>query len=285
MDFFKSKKGKFLIIFLVGSIIFSILSYTVRTNAYFSNTFAFIVVPIQTTFTNTSNWASEQINEFSDKNYLKDTNETLFWENEQLKAEINRLKQLEIENIKLSNLLDTAQRYPQFETKTANIIATDNNYWYKTFMLDVGTKDGVEMDMIVLSNGGLLGRITTIGHNYCKVTSIFDETNSVSVKSLRTNELGILKGSSELIGDKLAVIDYIDVDSKMVVGDEIVTSSLSDIYPGNIVVGTISNITVNDNNITKSAIVQPIVNLNNVDKVLIVTNLKNASFDFIEDGE
>ncbi len=285
MDFFKSKKNKVFSILIVFSIILIGLSYTLRTNIYFSSTFGFIVVPVQKTFTNMSNWTSEKINEISNKNYLEETNKDLFWENEQLKAEVNRLKQLEDENIKLSNLLSTAQRYPQLETTTANIISTDNSYWYKTFMLDVGSRDGIEIDMVVLSNGGLLGRITTVGYNYCKVTSIFDETNSVSVKNLRTNELGILHGSSELIGDKLAVIDYLEIDSKIVVGDEIATSHLSDIYPSNIIIGNVSNITVNDNNITKSAIVEPIVDLSNVDKVLVVTNFENNNSNLIDDGD
>ncbi len=277
MVFFKSRKRKILAILLFFSLVFVILSYTLSANVYFSNAFGFIITPIQKGITNTTNWTNEQIKSFSNKNYLEETNQALFLENEKLKSEVNRLKQLEDENIKLSNLLDTTQRYPQLETKVANIIATDTNYWYKTFILDLGSNNDIEVDMIVLSNGGLLGRVTFVGNNYCKVTSIFDETNYVSVKSLRNGEFGILKGSSELIGDKLATIEYLDINSKIIVGDEIITSHLSDIYPSNIVIGTVSNIFIDESNIVKKAVVEPIVDLNNIDKVLIVTNLKSKN--------
>ncbi len=277
MDFFKSKKVKVFVVLTILSIVIGVLSYTLNTNTYFANTFSFIVVPIQKTFTNISSWVEESINIFSNKNYLQESNEELFLENEHLKAEVNRLKQLEDENIRLSKLLDTKQRYPSLDTITANVIASNDTYWYKTFIIDVGTLDNVEIDMIVLSDGGLVGRITEVGHNYSKVTSILDEINSVSVKSLRTEDLGILKGSTELVSSQLATVDYLNLDSKIVVGDEIVTSHLSDIYPSNIVIGTVSNIYVNDDNITKSAIVEPIVDFNKLNKVLIVKNNKNVT--------
>ncbi len=278
MDFFKSKKKRLFIILIIISIIIGGLTYVLRSNAYFSNSLSFIVIPIQRTFTSISNWTGEQINYLSNKNYLKETNEELFWENEKLKSDVNRLKQLEQENIRLSDLLETQHRYPTLDTVPATIIASDSNYWYETFIIDTGSSDGIEVNMVVLCNGGLVGRITEVGFNYSKVTSILDEVNSVSVKSLRTEDLGILKGSNELIGNKLAVVDYLALDSKVVVGDEIVTSHLSDIYPSNIVVGTITNIYVNEDNLTKSAVVEPIVDFSKLYKVLIVKDSKDTSF-------
>lgn len=276
MDFLKSKKGKVFIILIALSIIIGILSFTLKSNTYFSNTLSFIVVPVQTVFTKISDWTTLQINQIENKNYLKENNEELFLENEKLKAEVNRLKQLEDENLTLSDLLETEQRYPQFEMITSNIIASDSNYWYETFFIDKGKNDGIKLNMVVLANGGLVGRITEVGSNYSKVTTILDEVNSVSIKSLRTNDLGILSGDPSLIGDNLALIEYLDLNSNLVVGDEIVTSHLSDIYPGNIVIGTISNVYVNEDNVTKSAIVEPIVDFKKLDKVLIIENSKEV---------
>lgn len=276
MDFFKSKKGKVFIILIALSIIIGILSFTLKSNTYFSNTLSFIVVPVQTVFTKISDWTTLQINQIENKNYLKENNEELFLENEKLKAEVNRLKQLEDENLTLSDLLETEQRYPQFEMITSNIIASDSNYWYETFFIDKGKNDGIKLNMVVLANGGLVGRITEVGSNYSKVTTILDEVNSVSIKSLRTNDLGILSGDPSLIGDNLALIEYLDLNSNLVVGDEIVTSHLSDIYPSNIVIGTISNVYVNEDNVTKSAIVEPIVDFKKLDKVLIIENSKEV---------
>ncbi len=279
MDFLKSRKGKIFVSLIVISILIGTLTFNSSKNGYFSSSLNFIVVPIQETISSITSWTSEQFKIFTHKNYLAEENERLFLENEELKVEVNRLKQLEEENRKLSELLETEQRYPAYEMSTADIIAKNSNYWYDTFIINKGSNDGVEYNMVVLANGGLVGRITEVGPNYSKVTSIINEANSVSVKNSRTGDLGILKGSSELIGDNLAIVEYLDLDSNIVVGDEIVTSHLSDIYPSNLVVGTVINVYVNDDNVTKSAIIEPTVDFKKLDKVLIVKDFEKENYE------
>ena len=98
-------------------------------------------------------------------------------------------------------------------------------------MIDKGSNDGLEVDMVVLSGNGLVGHIIEVAPNYSKVLAIIDDRNAVSSKVLRTGDLGIVKGDLSLLNQGLCRMEYVDAEADIIVGDEIVTSNLSDIYP------------------------------------------------------
>ena len=108
------------------------------------------------------------------------------------------------------------------------------------------------------------------GATFSKAQSILDSRSSVPAKSVRTGDLGVVKGDYTLSNNGLCKMEYIDGDAEIMVGDEIVTSHLSDIYPEGLAIGKVLEIETDTNGLTKYAVIEPYVDLKHLDTILII---------------
>ena len=129
-------------------------------------------------------------------------------ENEQLKVRIaqyeimeNELNNLRQENQRLKELLDYADTVEEYERVTAPVIGRSQGIWFNQFTVGAGRNQGVEEDMAVINGAGLVGRVTSVSANTCKVTAIIDSTSDVSVIVERTRDYGFVRGLLEAGGD------------------------------------------------------------------------------------
>ncbi|MBR5468143.1 MAG: rod shape-determining protein MreC [Firmicutes bacterium] len=275
MNFFKEYKKQVLGIVAVIVAITAVVSMGKKSNATFvDNTLGFIVTPLQKITSSTFGWFDEKIHYYQEEINLEDENEELRAKIELLEAENKRLSLYEEENKKLSQLLEISQKYAHHDTTGAEITGKDPGNWYYTFTIDKGSKDGIEKDMVLINAGGLVGKITETGRSYSKAQSILDSRSSVSAMSLRTNDLGVIKGDYSLMDKGLCKMEYIDAESEIMEGDEIVTSTLSDIYPAGITIGYVKEIVTDNNGLTKYAIIQPDVDFKHLSTLLVITDKK-----------
>ncbi|MBQ8733455.1 MAG: rod shape-determining protein MreC, partial [Anaerotignum sp.] len=70
--------------------------------------------------------------------------------------------------------------------------------------------------------------------------------------------------------DGLCIMEYIDAQADIMVGDEIVTSHLSDIYPAGLAIGKVLELETDTNGLTKYAVIQPYVDLKHLDTILVI---------------
>ena len=134
--------------------------------------------------------------------------------------------------------------------------------------------------MNVLAEGGLVGIVIETGRTYAKVRSIIDDSSSVSAKSSVAGDTCVVKGDSESV-QKNGTIDvtYISKDADMKAGEELVTSHISSKYLEGIKIGTVSEISMDSSNLTKSAKVTPVVDFQHIEDVLVITQLKQVPAD------
>ena len=273
MNFFNTYKKQ--ILYLVIALLVILAFFTVGRKSKatpIDNILGFIVTPAQNISTSVSSWFSDKISSFRDETDIASENEELKAQVELLEAENKRLSMYEEENKRLSALLDISQKYPDYETTGTNVIAKDPGNWFLTFTIDKGTKDGLAPDMALTDAGGLVGRITECGYIYSKVESILDSRSSVSAMSLRTGDLGVVKGDYTLMNDGLCKMEYIDAESEIMKGDEIVTSYLSDIYPSGITIGYVKDVVTDENGLTKYAVIEPSVDFKHISTLLVITD-------------
>ena len=129
--------------------------------------------------------------------------------------------------------------------------------------------------MNVIANGGLVGRITGIGPNWAKVTSIINDNANVSGKTLSTSDTLMVSGDLEAMKDgKIRFSQLIDSKDAVAVGDKIVTSHISDKYLPNILIGYIYSIETDSNNLTKSGYLSPSVDFEHLEEVLVILETK-----------
>lgn len=272
MKFFESYKKQILIVLAIFLLVASVFTAGKTGNANFiESTLGFIVTPLQKVSTNISSFFDDKFHNIKNQSDLKAENEELKSEIERLERENKRLSLLDEENKKLSALLEIAQKYAAYDTTASQIIAKDPGNWYNIFVMDKGTKDGISANMVLTAEGGLVGKITEAGYTYSKGMSILDSRSSVSAMSVRTGDLGIVKGDYTLMNDGLCKMEYINSDAEIMEGDEIITSHLSDVYPPGISIGVVKEVKTDSNGLTKYAIIEPHVDFKHLDTILIIS--------------
>lgn len=229
-----------------------------------------VVTPFQDLTTGISSWIDESITSARDKAELKEENEDLKNQIADLLAENRRLAMYEGENAKLSALLKIAQRYPDYESIGATVIAKDPGVWYDGFTIDKGTTKGITANMVLIAPEGLVGKVLESGATFSKAQSILDSRSSVPAMSMRTGDLGVVKGDYTRSADGLCIMEYIDAQAEIMVGDEIVTSHLSDIYPAGLAIGKVLELETDTSGLTKYAVIQPYVDLKHLDTILVI---------------
>lgn len=232
---------------------------------------ASVAAPFQNAATGVSRWIGGKTGYFGDMEALTEENKRLRETVDILSSENRRLKLVEQESKKLSELLQVDEKYPDYEKTGAQAIASNTSNWFTSFIINKGTRDGLAENLVVLANGGLVGRIVKASRSTSEVLAITDEGSSVSVKCVRTEDLGFLRGDLTLMQSGLCRMEFVSLDAEIMEDDELVTSHLGDIYPPGITVGYVKEVRLDDKGLTKYAIVQPSADVQNIETVLVIT--------------
>ena len=236
-----------------------------------------IIVPFQSGITTVGTWLTDRTEELGQIKILLQENEELKTQVDDLTNEVIALQQDKYELNSLRELYELDEQYSEYEKVGARVIGKDSGNWFHSFIIDKGTDDGLTIDMNVMAGSGLVGRIVDVGPNWSKVTSIINDNSNVSGMVLATNDKLIVSGDLELMA--LGTIKFeqlIDTDNKVVEGDKIVTSNISDKYLPGILIGYISEINVDSNNLTKSGYLTPAVDFDHLESVLVLLELKQT---------
>lgn len=242
----------------------------------------YVIVPFQDGVTRIGEWIVEREELINDIEALQEENAALKEENEELSTMNNALMQERTELLDLRELYELDETYTDYEKTGARIIAKDSGSWYHSFAINKGTEDGLSVDMNVLAGGGLVGRITYIGDGWARVKTIIDDDSSVSATVLSTQYNLVVSGNLELYDE--GVIEFselYDPDGEVSIGDSVVTSNISDKYLPGILIGYITTIEDDPNNLTKSGTITPAVDFTHLDSVLVILETKQT----VDDGE
>lgn len=213
------------------------------------------------------------------------TREELVKENEQLQAEVDELNskvsnmELKLKELDdLQKLYELDQTYYDYKTTGARIIGKGTSNWFNTFTIDKGSKDGIEVNMNVIADGGLVGIVTSVGDSYAVVRTIIDDTSNVSATISATEDNCIVSGSLENItANNLILFSNLDdKDDKVAIGDVVVTSNISDKYLPGLLIGYVSSASLDENELTKSGTITPVVDFKHLSDVLVILQQKES---------
>lgn len=245
-----------------------------------NNIAGFIVVPFQNGVSYVGSWLSDRSEELGELKDVLEENKELKAQIDQLTIENNSLQQEKYELNNLRQLYELDQQYSEYTKVGARVIGKDAGNWFNTFIIDKGSNDGIQVDMNVMAGSGLVGRITYVGPNWSKVISIIDDKSYVSAMVLATADGLTVNGNLELMNDgAINFTQLINTDNKVKAGDKVVTAYISDKYLPGILIGYISTITPDSNNLTSSGTIVPSVDFSHLEEVLIITSLKQQISD------
>ncbi|MCI6866489.1 MAG: rod shape-determining protein MreC [Lachnospiraceae bacterium] len=270
-------KNKYL---LAGLSIFCVLLIVVSfldssATAPVKQVSGFIITPVQKGINGFGSWLSGLTDNFEDAETLRTENKELKEKVDTLTAENSQLIQDREELLRLRELYDLDEQYDDYEKVGARIIAKESGNWFQLFTIDKGSNDGIQKDMNVISGGGLVGIVTEVGPNWATVRSIIDDNSNVSAMVSTTSDQCIIAGDLRLIDEgSLNLVKLTDADNKVHVGDKVVTSYISEKFLPGILIGYISELNNDANNLTKSGYITPVVDFRHLQEVLVILELK-----------
>ena len=227
-----------------------------------------VALPIQSKVYNVANRAvSIKDIIFSYEDIIKE-NENLKKENMELKIQKERNQKIHEENERLLKLLEMKENgIYKGNLKFARVSFSDINNLNNKIFIDLGTKDGIKIDMIAVYGDYLVGKIVAVHNNYSEVELITIPISIISAKTMN-NILGIARGSDEENG--FLYFQPSIVEDNLKEGDEIVTSGISDIYPESIKLGKIEKIDNKENYSYKMVTIKPGFESKDLREVIII---------------
>ena len=203
---------------------------------------------------------------------LRQRNAELEQINSSMLVENFGLREVERENQVLREMLDFAQTRPGLELRGAQIVARvigqESNNFLEYLMLDLGEDHGIQVGMSVVTDQGLVGRISEVTDTTSKVLLIADGNSAVNaiLQSSRLN--GVVRGTPS--GD--LVMDYIPQGAIFSIGEVVLTSGLGGRFPKGIPIGQVVEIRQRDIDVFQQAVVRPTVDFRRLELVLVVMN-------------
>lgn len=219
------------------------------------------------------------INILSPYYYLKDLiiypvlalndNDSIDYSKELLMQIINELRS-DLASIKELNNIKTVNS--EFEFINASVIERNRMYWFNSLKLDKGTSDGIEVDMAVINENGLIGRINKVSKytSEVKLITTNDVNNKISVVIINGEEktYGIMSGYDNTQDCLLITLTNKNIEIK---NDSVVqTSGMGGIFPSGILIGKVVNSTLDKYEVSKIVSVKPVISFNNLKYVSVL---------------
>lgn len=211
-------------------------------------------------------------------------------QNKDLQAEIDRLRIEEggiVEDARqgqrLQQLLAFKEKYV-YRTLPAQIIGTSGSEQSRILSINKGSKDGVGVDMPVITPDGVVGRIREVYPHSSQILEISDPTSGAGVILATTRIRGILRGNG--LGQPQVV--NIMPDERIKAGEPVITSGGDQIFPRGMAVGVVDRVTPDpDHDPLVDVLIRPAANLSQLDEVLVITNMgdqvtPNQKLDMIQ---
>ena len=267
---YKNKKGGLLgiVITIVVLILIVIFSNREANTSFFENVANKLVMPIQNGLTYLKNRVSGNSTFFTDISNLKSENQDLKEKNSQLEQSLRELENIKTENETLKEYLGLTEKYGEYKTVPGYVIDKEISNYSKTIIINIGKNDGIEVNMTVIADEGLVGHVVSVTDNTAKVQTIVDTSSSISCLMSTNKDSIICKGTLSSNSELKAM--YIPTDANIVQGDSVDTSGLGGIYPKGIHVGSIKKIVSTKNITDRYALVETAVDFDKLNTVLVV---------------
>lgn len=188
-------------------------------------------------------------------------------QNDNLKSEVKKLK----ESLELKTVL--SDKY----LLTATVITRNIDYWYGEITIDKGSKNGIEKNMAVVTNAGLIGKITKVS-NYSSTVKLLSNDNmsdkiSVKIKTKNDYVYGLI--SKYDIKTNTYTVEGISESNEIEKGADVVTTGMGAIFPSGLIIGKVKKVTTDNFDLSKVALVKSSVNFDDLDYVTVLKRKSN----------
>lgn len=243
-----------------------------------SNLLGVLASPFRAATDAMANWIEYQYNYAFRYDKLVEENETLRTRMAELQRELTAAQDANRQNERYRELIGLAERHKDFEFEDATVTERSVSNWNFTLTINKGSNVGIEPnDCVVDQYGNLAGVVSQVGLNWAEVATVVDPSIELGARLPRTNEEAVLEGDFALMLDRKLKLSYLPEDCVPIVGDQVVTSGLGDLYPAGLLMGTVESLREEDSGFTRYAVVAPAADVEQMRYVYVI-----KSFDVVE---
>ncbi|EKY22276.1 rod shape-determining protein MreC [Clostridium celatum] len=278
----KPFKNKLAVTIVVLSVAFlGVIMFSLKKDSNsISSGVGTIISPLQRIIYSVNDKLKNSFDFFVNFKNVKEENDALISENAELENKLVEYNRLKEENDKLREILNYANANKNYDYLGCNIIGYSGGNISNGYLIDKGTKDGVEKDMVIISSQGLVGKITRSEENFSIMQTILNENIAVAAMVESTREsTGIIKGIGDGKNRNLISLTNLPIDSEIKEGDVILTSGLGRMYPKEIRIGEVISVETDNVKVMKSAVVKPYVDFNKLEELVIIIPKEKVKYD------
>ncbi len=188
----------------------------------------------------------------------------------ELQVEIVRLREIEQDYYRLSQLVNYISERTDQNLITADVIAHDTSSYLRWIIINRGARDGVQVGNPVINELGLVGRVEKIAANAAWIRLAIDPQSAIDARLQTARAEGTVFG--QLQGSLR--MDYIVQQAQIEPGDLVLTSGLGGTFPANIVIGQVTSVRRQQGEPFQQAEVRPTVDFGNLKIVSVITSFE-----------
>jgi len=193
-------------------------------------------------------------------------------------------QKLRMENSRLRSLLNK-KKLINYENISASVISKDPQRLYQSLIIDKGSSDGIKKDMPVVSyrSGriGVVGRIVSVTANAAKVSTIRESKFYIGSLMEKSRYYGLVKGHGF---SKSCDLKYVDINAPVALGDVVITSGHSDIFPKGLTIGKVIYINRENGRFFLQAKVLPVINFASLEDVYVIKKRPSKELKLLRKG-
>ncbi len=189
----------------------------------------------------------------------------------ELEGQLKLYGELESENERLKTLLDfdsIISPVMGYNLTTASVIGRDVSNWFSVITLNKGSAHGFKVNMVVLNQQGLVGRIISVTQQTSDVLLITDPRSGVAALVQENRAPGMVEGVASALGNLKMV--HIPLGSELNTGQVVISSSFGSLFPKGIPIGKITAIEQDPSGLFINASITPFADINKLEEVMII---------------
>lgn len=277
-------KSKWFIVSLITILLLVVMGVTANKSSklkWLSNILDVPLKPVQRFFVSVGREIEDIFAYFRSIDELREENEALRAEVADLKEKNREFSGLKEKNKELRRALELKDELGDYTIVGANIIAVEPGNWFNIFKIDIGERDGIQIDYPVITGSkGLIGRVLDTDISTANIQTIIDEESAVSGWIAKDGGgHAIVKGDLQLKEKGLCKLVYIPAEVDIEAGDIIETSGVGGIYPKGIVIGEVIEVRKTNSEFDRYAIIKPAADLKRLEAVFILKPEKYEDTD------
>ena len=202
-------------------------------------------------------------------------------ENKELKKELEEYRKQLADYNEMKKKVDSYEEFygikkqnPDFEFSYGSVLSRDAADAYGSFTLNVGSKDGVEVDDPVIYGEYVVGIVKKVNFSTCVVYTLLDPRVNIGALESGTREYGYVSGDSSLYKNGLCKLSGLAASTSVVGGGVVCTSGAGGGFPDGLLIGQVKAVHNDDVSSGFYAEIKPFADLSKISDVFVITSFE-----------